>query len=115
MIAEGVSLQDRIIPILSEKAAHRKAKGQPPPDGWWYFVKAIRDESRKPKKPPDPVQWVAVGPQFDAANKVLTSMGEKPKSPMHINSKLEAGAYFPVADALSDRLLGALAKRVGEG
>ena len=63
LIAEGHSLEDRILPLLREIAAELKSKGQAPPRVWAFAMKAIRDPTRQPQAAEKevPMVWVPVG------------------------------------------------------
>jgi len=54
LIDEGVSLPDRILPIVAEVAAGLRRKGDKP-ESWLYFLPAIRDLTRQPRAAPAPV------------------------------------------------------------
>lgn len=101
MIADGVSLEGRILPIIRACADKRRAAGKPPPDGWWFFEKAIRDEGRQPAAAqalPDPVEWIDVEAEpdrFAAANRALVARTNAGKTAMHVNSRQGRGAFFP--------------------
>jgi hypothetical protein len=63
LIAEGYSLDDRILPMLRTIAGELRERGQPPPRVWAFAMKAIRDPTRKPVEAAKPVEmaWVPVG------------------------------------------------------
>lgn len=65
MMAEGISLDDRILPVLRDATAELRAWNKPLPKTWAYFEKPIRDASRKAKPPDKPVELIFVAEGSD--------------------------------------------------
>lgn len=55
LVDEGFDMDGRILPVMRAQAAERRKKGDGKPDKWAYFVKAIRDPSRRVKETKTPV------------------------------------------------------------
>jgi len=88
----------RILPVLREKGAALRRKGKKP-EGWAYFLPAIRDPEcigAQPCAKAPPVVWLDAGsPEFIAANRAMVARGEPPKTAIAINSQPNRGASFP--------------------
>ena len=55
LVAVGVDLESRVLPILRDVAAQSKKHGKPPPDTWHYAVPIIKDQTRVPKPASKPI------------------------------------------------------------
>ena len=68
--ASGVSVQDRILPVIREMATFARKRGKMI-DSWAFFAKPIKDSTVQTHAPPGKAgkTWVKIGtPQFDAWN-----------------------------------------------
>lgn len=60
LVADGFSLDDRILPLMRSVAAELRTWGKPEPATWAYFDKAVRDDARKVQAAEKSVEMVFI-------------------------------------------------------
>jgi hypothetical protein len=99
LIAEGHSLEDRILPMLRTIAGELRERGDTPPRGWAFVMKAIRDPTRRPAAAAKAVETVWV-PNDSPVWRSLCRVKKESwlRSMLRPDGSGGEGIYWPVAD-----------------
>ena len=109
--ASGISVQDRILPVIRETAAFARKRGKTI-DSWAFFEKPIKDSAVHTHAPPGKggKTWVKIGtPQFDAWNVWYQdtqgkSAPQSRKGGWYFPSEFPPGVSFPASDVREERV-----------